>query len=131
MQKLNTQLYGINVIGPIETAQKYVSSLHESLLANRGVQIDIANSHQVDGYVGAGYSIASDHDLEFYSEFAREEGILLDPCYTGKAFQGMLSEITKDPKQYGKQILFLHSGGVFGNFAYAEQYERALKNKTT
>lgn len=126
--KLKTQLYGINVIGPIETANKYVHTLHESISTDQGINIGSKHSHQIDGYVGAGYSIASDEDLSFYVELAREEGLLLDPCYTGKAFQGMLSEIRKNPANFGNQILFLHSGGTFGNFAYAEQYQKALKS---
>jgi len=128
-QKLKTQLYGINVIGPIEVAQKYASTLSSSVLKEFGITVDTSKSHQIDGYVGAGYSIASNADLEFYIELARHEGIMLDPCYTGKAFQGMLSEIKKNPTSFGDQVLFLHSGGTFGNFAYAEQFEQVLKTK--
>ena len=127
-QKVKTQLYGINVIGPIEVAQKYVCSLSTAVLAQFGISLDNINSHQVDGYVGAGYSIAANTDLEFYINLARSEGIMLDPCYTGKAFQGMLSEIKKNPSEYGDKILFLHSGGTFGNFAYTEQFEQVLKS---
>lgn len=125
-QKASTQLHGVNVIGPIETAQKYVFAIHQSLARN-GLKIETATSHQIDGYVGAGYSIASDDDLRFYAELARKDGIMLDPCYTGKAFRGMLSEIKKNPSSFGKQILFLHSGGIFGNFAYAEQFQKVLQ----
>jgi D-cysteine desulfhydrase len=127
-QKLSTHLYGVNVIGPIETAKKYAHQVTESIGHHFGVSISQKQSTMIDGYVGEGYSIASDQDLNFYIQLAREEGILLDPCYTGKAFQGMISEIKKDPTSFGKQILFLHSGGTFGNFAYSEQYERVLKN---
>ncbi len=126
-QKLSTKLYGINVIGPIQTAQKYVNSLHHSL-SKEGVIINTDSSHLIDGYVGAGYSIASDEDLKFYIKLAREDGVMLDPCYTGKAFQGMLSEISKNPDAFGKQILFLHSGGIFGNFAYAEQFQNVMNS---
>jgi len=46
---------------------------------------------------------------------------LLDPVYTGKAFIGMLKEIEKDPGRFGDDIVFLHSGGAFGLFAYADR----------
>ena len=128
-QKLKTHLYGVNVIGPIQTAQKYAHSVTQSIADHFGISISQKHSTMIDGYVGEGYSIASDQDLEFYIQLARDEGILLDPCYTGKAFQGMISEIKKDPSSYGKQILFLHSGGTFGNFAYSEQYREVLKKK--
>ncbi len=79
-----------------------------------------------DGHVGAGYGQATDDDLRFYVDFAAAEGILLDPCYTGKAMRGMLAEIDRDPSRFGEHVLFLHSGGVYENFAYADQYQRAL-----
>ncbi len=125
-ENLKTNLYGINVIGPIETASRYVTKIHDEVKKHFGTVINTHQSHQIDGYVGAGYAIASNDDLRFYINFAREEGILLDPCYTGKAFQGMISEINKDPKKYGDHILFLHSGGTFGNFAYVEQFQEVL-----
>ena len=119
----NTQLRAINVLDTASAAEKYLSPLTES--ASRYFSIDLSSReirarHQLlEGYAGAGYSLASDKDLELYTRLARDEGILLDPCYTGKAFQGMLAELEKDPSQYGENILFLHSGGGFGTFAYS------------
>ena len=130
-QKIKTQLFGINVIGPIETAEKYVTTLHDSVAKQLGIKINTDQSHQIDGYLGAGYSIASDADLEFYVQLARDEGVLLDPCYTGKAFQGMISEIKKSPERFGKEILFLHSGGIFADFSYAEQFKKVLNAQST
>ena len=121
------RLHGVNVIGPIQTAEKYVQQLHHDLLQNYQIKINSAHANRIDGYVGAGYSIASDEDLRFYVELARKEGVLLDPCYTGKAFQGMISEIKKNPDRFGNEILFLHSGGTLGTFAYANQYQQILK----
>ena len=79
-----------------------------------------------DGHFGAGYGQATDDDLRFYVDFATKEGLVLDPCYTGKAMGGMLAEIKQDPSRFGEHVLFLHSGGVYENFAYADQYRRAL-----
>lgn len=127
-ENLSTKLHGINVIGPIETARNYVNQL---VLAceKASMSVSLENSHIIDGYVGKGYAQAEDQDLLFYRELARTEGIVLDPCYTGKAFQGMLVEIAKNPAAFGEKILFLHSGGEFGNFAYAEQYQRVFAEK--
>jgi D-cysteine desulfhydrase len=127
-QNLQTKLHGINVIGPVEVAQKYVSVLSEAS-KRAGLELKSENMQFIDGYVGAGYAVASDADLRFYQTFAHREGIVLDPCYTGKAIQGMISEIKKNPSAFGEKILFLHSGGAFGNFAYAEQYQRVFQEK--
>ncbi len=116
------RLHGVNVIGTMETANRYVNQLHESIQSEWNIDLSATRASRLDGYVGAGYSIASDNDLRFYSEFAQKEGVLLDPCYTGKAFQGMLTELRRSPERFGKKILFLHSGGSLGIFAYAEQF---------
>ncbi len=130
-QRLTTELHGINVIGPMPIPVQYVSNLRQSVLETYGIEPHTQQSQMIDGYVGAGYSIASDEDLKFYINLARTEGVMLDPCYTGKAFQGMVTEVEKNPSAYGKRILFLHSGGGFGNFAYAEQYQQVLKRLST
>ena len=43
-------------------------------------------------------------------EAAREEGIILDPVYTGKAFRGMLDLM--DRGELDGDVLFLHTGGT-------------------
>ncbi len=90
--------------------------------------VDVERVTVFDDYIGEGYGVATDSELKFYIDFARSEGILLDPCYTGKAFNGMISELKKNPGRYGKKILFLHSGGVFANFAYERQCHGLLSN---
>jgi len=79
-----------------------------------------------DGFVGRGYALAEDEDLRFYAGLARETGLLLDPVYTGKAFRGMLALIEARPGDFGDDIVFLHSGGQFATFTFADQYQRAL-----
>ena len=74
----------------------------------------------VDGYQGRGYGLTTPEELRWYHEFARDEGILLDPCYTGKAFYGLYREIESGRIPEGSRILFLHTGGVFANFSYDE-----------
>jgi len=48
---------------------------------------------------------------------AREEGILLDPCYTGKAFHTLLTMIEDGRIARGRRVLFLHTGGLPALFA--------------
>jgi D-cysteine desulfhydrase len=74
----------------------------------------------VDGYVGPGYGLLSQGCADAISDVAREEGVLLDPVYTGKAFWGMRDCLKKGDSRFGKRVLFLHTGGVFGLFPKAE-----------
>ena len=51
---------------------------------------------------------------------ARLEGLLFDPVYSGKALAGMIDYIRKGRFEKGQKIVFLHTGGVAGLFAYAD-----------
>lgn len=67
-----------------------------------------------DGYVGEGYALATKEEIKQYMFIARREGIVLDPCYTGKAFRGMLAEMQNGVLKEQKNILFIHTGGLMG-----------------
>lgn len=49
---------------------------------------------------------------------AREEGILLDPVYTGKGMAGLIGEIRKGIFTKKDNIVLLHTGGSAALFAY-------------
>jgi D-cysteine desulfhydrase len=73
-----------------------------------------------DDYVGAGYSIPTEAMADAVRIFARTEGILLDPVYTGKAAAGLLDLIQKGHFKQGEKVLFLHTGGSPGLYAYQD-----------
>ena len=51
---------------------------------------------------------------------ARLEGLLFDPVYSGKALAGLIDYIRQDRFKKGQRIVFLHTGGSAGLFAYAD-----------
>ncbi len=73
----------------------------------------------IDGYVGEGYGIAGPEVFALIAELAALEGIVLDPVYSGKAFHGMVEEIAHGRFEGCRDIVFLHTGGVFGLFPQA------------
>lgn len=121
-------IHAINVCDSAAYFQERVGRLLQETIDQFGFSHQPAELSIHDGYFGRAYAFAEDAELRFYAEIARTEGILLDPVYTGKAFQGMIKELEQRPQDYGCDILFLHSGGIFANFAFAEQYQRALAN---
>jgi D-cysteine desulfhydrase len=76
--------------------------------------------------VGLGYAQSRPEELELIRDVAREEGIFLDPVYTGKAFFGMAKELERNPKCFGERIVFLHTGGIFGLFPKAAEMAAVL-----
>ena len=77
----------------------------------------------IDGYVGRGYALSRPEELRFIHGFAELEGIILDPVYTGKAMYGLTEEIKKGRFNNYKNILFIHTGGLFGLFPQGNLFE--------
>lgn len=119
-------LWAVNVSDNAEYFQERVGQLVEDTACEFNLNSRERKVQVLDGHVGEGYALASDDDLRFYAKLARQEGVLLDPAYCGKAFRGMLAELLKTPERFGRRILFLHSGGVFSFEAYRQQFVRVL-----
>jgi D-cysteine desulfhydrase len=76
----------------------------------------------LDGYVGEGYGKASPAVFDLIRDLARLEGVVLDPVYTGKAFAGLLAEIERGRFADCTDIVFMHTGGVFGVFPQSDGF---------
>lgn len=73
------------------------------------------------GYKGEGYGIIGDLERDAIRLMARNEGILLDPVYAGRAFGGLLDLIRKGTFKRDETVLFWHTGGAPALFAYAKE----------
>ena len=71
-----------------------------------------------DGYVGAGYSLPTESMIEAVQLFARLEGLLLDPVYTGKAAAGLIGMARGGQFDKTDNVVFLHTGGSPALYAY-------------
>jgi D-cysteine desulfhydrase family pyridoxal phosphate-dependent enzyme len=72
-----------------------------------------------DRFLGAGYGKPGELEREAIRLFARKEGILLDPVYTGRAAGGMLEMIRRGEIGVSDRILFWHTGGTPALWSYA------------
>ncbi len=66
---------------------------------------------------GPGYSIPSEEGNEAIAMMMELEGIVLDTCYTGKAFAGLIKRARAGEYKAEDNVLFVHSGGAGGLFA--------------
>lgn len=73
-----------------------------------------------DRYIGPGYAQTWPELLEFIRLVARTEGVVLDPVYTGKAFFALAEEIKAGSYAGCKDIVFVHTGGIFGLFPFSD-----------
>jgi D-cysteine desulfhydrase len=123
---LNSQIWGINVRADTEYFQQTAVKIYADFAREYGYQarIQASDVHMIDGYVGAGYAISGPAEMAVIAEAAREEAILLDTAYTGKAFYGLSQEVRKGRFKKDESVLFLHTGGLFGMFPHAEEFDQ-------
>src|SRR5471032_3190622 len=74
-----------------------------------------------DEYFGPRYGEPNAGTLAAVKLLASQEGLLLDPVYTGKAMAGLLDGIGRQRFEDGP-IIFLHTGGAPALFAYDSSF---------
>jgi 1-aminocyclopropane-1-carboxylate deaminase/D-cysteine desulfhydrase-like pyridoxal-dependent ACC family enzyme len=67
--------------------------------------------------IGAGYGIPTEASDEATALFARREGVVLDPVYTGKVAAGVLAWIREGRVPFTDTVVFWHTGGHPALFA--------------
>jgi D-cysteine desulfhydrase len=80
----------------------------------------------VEEYRGRGYALTTPEETRDLAAVAREEALLLDPVYTGKAWRGLEGEAKAGRIERGRAVLFVHTGGTFGIFAARAEFEAAF-----
>lgn len=113
---------GISVRRPVPEQEKLIGDLATETRKFLGLSSDPVDGELriFDDYVGPGYSLPTEAMVDAVRVFARTEGILLDPVYTGKAAAGLLDLIRKGHFKKGEKVLFLHTGGAPGLYAYQD-----------
>jgi D-cysteine desulfhydrase len=122
---LDLRVTGVNVCDDEDYFVSEIGRICQGFIKDYSVDIAINSSDIdiVDGYVGRGCALSTQEELKAIYDLAQLEGVVLDPVYTGKAFYGMVSEIRKNRSAFGKRIVFVHTGGLFGLFPVADKFE--------
>jgi D-cysteine desulfhydrase len=87
--------------------------------------VDAARVHVDDSQLGDGYGIPTAACIEAIELLARTEGVLLDPVYSSKAFAHMLRTVRAGELDEDRPVVFVHTGGSPGLFAYAATWPGA------
>ena len=80
-----------------------------------------------DDYYQPGYMMPNPEMIEAVRLLAKTEGILLDPCYSGKAMAGLIDLIRNGYFKNNEKILFIHTGGSPALFAYLDTFLQATE----
>jgi len=109
---------GVTVSRPRETQRPKVQRLAEQTAELLGIPLPESFNVQLwDEYFGPRYGEPNAGTLAAVKLMAAQEGILLDPVYTGKAMAGLLDSLGKHRLKDGP-VIFLHTGGAPSLFAY-------------
>ncbi|RLC79767.1 MAG: D-cysteine desulfhydrase [Chloroflexi bacterium] len=76
-----------------------------------------------EDYVGEAYAVPTPECIEAIKLLARNEGLILDPVYTGKAMAGLLDLARKGVFNKEDTVVFFHTGGTPGIYAYEEYFQ--------
>ena len=118
----NIPVSGISVRAEAKPQEERLHKLSEDVAELLGIRGGVPREafKVYDGYVGPGYSLPTDEMVEAIKLFARLEGILLDPVYTGKTAAGMIGLIRSGEFAADEKILFVHTGGSPALYAYLD-----------
>ena len=117
---------GISIDEPEDWLKTRVSTLASDASEKLGERINFTRKDVLanEEYCKAGYGILTDAEREAVKLFAKQEGLLLDPVYTGRAAAGMLDLIRKGFFNKEETVLFWHTGGQPALFA--EKYANKM-----
>jgi D-cysteine desulfhydrase len=115
---LSSDIIGINVCDDAEYFKERINEILLESSTYTGIKPDFTKDdiNIIDGYVGQGYALSRSEELDFIYKLAKLEGVILDPVYTGKAMYGLVKEIELGRLSRYKNILFIHTGGLYGLF---------------
>lgn len=118
---------GVDIVGISVRAKKEQQEAKILDLARRAAELsgstqdiepEVVRVH--DDYVGEGYSLPTAGMVEAVKLFARLEGVLLDPVYTGKAAAGLIDQVRRGAFPSAANVVFLHTGGSPALYAYQD-----------
>ncbi len=120
------KILGISVDQPADLLRKRIASLATAAAERLGQPIIFAPEDILVSadYLGQGYGVMGDIEKQAIQLFARTEGVLLDPVYTGRAAAGMIDLVRSGKLGRQDRVLFWHTGGMPALFA--EQYQELL-----
>jgi len=120
------KVLGISIDEPQHWLESHVSALATQASERLGDRIKFTPNDVLatDAYCQAGYGVLTDAEREAVTLFARTEGVLLDPVYTGRAAAGLIDLVRLGRFAKDETVLFWHTGGQPALFA--DKYSAAL-----
>jgi len=124
---LGARIVSVPIAWEASRVREYVASVMDQARHRWGLAVEVPREIPVlDGYQARGRDEVRREELDVVLHVARQEGILLDPVYTAKAFHGLLDRLRRDPGGLGRRVCFIHTGGVFSLFPFRGPLSRMV-----
>ena len=128
---LRADIVSIPIAWPADRVRDYVMDVVDQARRRYGLSVEAPDEVGVlDGCQGAGRAEVRAAELETVLHVARQEGIVLDPVYTAKAFRGLLDVLRRSPGALGRRVCFVHTGGIFSLFPFRTELGRLLDQES-
>jgi D-cysteine desulfhydrase family pyridoxal phosphate-dependent enzyme len=112
------RVIGVGVYQSPEATCEAVATLAAGAAAELGIGPPAPSAIEVTGeFLGEGYGIPTPEMVKALALFARTEGLVLDPVYSGKAAAALVA-LARRGDLASERVLFIHTGGAPGLFAY-------------
>ena len=118
------KVFAISTARTYEQERSVLDENMQILNSYLNTDYDFENLLFSDKYLSGGYALYSDELFETVKECISHEGMIVDPTYSGKAFWGMVNEITTCYSKYrGKNVLFWNTGGIMNLLSTKNDYK--------
>jgi D-cysteine desulfhydrase/L-cysteate sulfo-lyase len=107
------RMHGVTATGEYPDLGARTAAIANETAALLGLDIRVAPAEVINfrDFVGPGYGRPSPEGIEATRLFARSEGVVLDPIYTGKCAAGMIAHARAGALAGEEAIVFVHTGG--------------------
>jgi D-cysteine desulfhydrase family pyridoxal phosphate-dependent enzyme len=118
-----TKIIGISVSGPADAIGRNVARIATETAEALDLRLSFSPDDIIvfDDYVGEGYGILNEPTVNAIQRLAHDEGILLDPVYTGKAMAGLFDLVERGYFEPDDVVVFIHTGGTPAIFHYGDE----------
>ncbi len=122
MENLPLRLTGIGIMPYKDGIRSYAKAYFDRVCSFFG--LDTAGGRAA-GVTPEDFDITDQYDRGAYNNPCKEvrdamylaaekEALILDPCYTGKCFAGIIEMVKNGEIKQGETVIFLHTGGMPG-----------------
>ncbi|MEX2143762.1 MAG: D-cysteine desulfhydrase family protein [Anaerolineales bacterium] len=125
----NGRILGISVDEKAAEIRPRIAQLSEQTAKLLGQEIHVKDDEILvnDDYLGQGYAALGLPEIQAIRLFAHNEGLLIDPVYTGRAAAGLISLVRSGFFSKQDNVLFWHTGGTPALFV--KTYSQELGNR--